>query len=392
MAVPPFYDPLDEREYLAYHAGLAEVAPELAIMAYNHPGAAGGGAGIALLEALVDAVPSVRYLKDSSGDAAAFADLLAHFDDERLRVFNGADSLTFQALAVGARGSVWGAASFAPELAVALFDALARDADLPEAGRRLWELHAPDLRAARTRQLRRRGEGGLRAHRRARRRAAAAHPAAGRRRPRRAALAARPGRDRRCRRVSERLDAVVIGGGIAGLTAAWQLRHRRVLLLEAGDRLGGRLRSEPRGDGWLNFGAHLFPGPGTVIDGLLRDLDLRTLAITDSAMGLALGDRVLTSGPVETYVARLPLTAAERIALARAGVRIRRAVAQRARAASPLEFLGHRDSSRSSSATCRRGSRRSSNAQHTAPPPSPRRSRRAAGSGCSRSSGRARAR
>ena len=86
-------------------------------MAYNHPGAAGGGAGIAQLEALVEAVPSVRYLKDSSGDAAAFADLLAHFDDDRLRVFNGADSLTFQALAVGARGSVWGAASFAPELA-----------------------------------------------------------------------------------------------------------------------------------------------------------------------------------------------------------------------------------------------------------------------------------
>ena len=57
-------------------------------------------------------------------------------------------------------------------------------------------------------------------------------------------------------------DVVVIGGGIAGLSAAWRLRHRDVLLLEAGDRLGGRLRSDPRGDYWMNYGAHLFPAPG----------------------------------------------------------------------------------------------------------------------------------
>ena len=58
-------------------------------------------------------------------------------------------------------------------------------------------------------------------------------------------------------------DVVVIGGGIAGLTAALRLRHRDVVVLEASDRVGGRMRSEAHGDYWLNYGAHLFPAPGS---------------------------------------------------------------------------------------------------------------------------------
>ena len=61
-------------------------------------------------------------------------------------------------------------------------------------------------------------------------------------------------------------DVVIVGGGIAGLSAAWRLRHRDVLLLEAGDRLGGRMRSDPCGEYWLNYGAHLFPAPGSLVD------------------------------------------------------------------------------------------------------------------------------
>ena len=84
-------------------------------------------------------------------------------------------------------------------------------------------------------------------------------------------------------------DVVIVGGGIAGLSAAWRLRHRDVLLLEAGDRLGGRMRSDPCGDYWLNYGAHLFPAPGSLVDGMARDCGLETVPVTGSMMGLAVG-------------------------------------------------------------------------------------------------------
>jgi oxygen-dependent protoporphyrinogen oxidase len=121
-------------------------------------------------------------------------------------------------------------------------------------------------------------------------------------------------------------DVVIVGGGIAGLAAAWRLRDRDVLLLEAGDRLGGRLRSEPHGDYWLNYGAHLFPAPGSLVGSMVRDCGLETAAVTGSMMGLALGSRRLEHGRVETYPLRLPLAFRDRIAFARAGVKIQRAV------------------------------------------------------------------
>ena len=133
-------------------------------------------------------------------------------------------------------------------------------------------------------------------------------------------------------------DVVIVGGGIAGLSAAWRLRHRDVLLLEAGDRLGGRTRSDPCGDYWLNYGAHLFPASGSLVDSMARDCGLETVPVTGAMMGLAVGSTLLTTGRVESYPLRLPLPLREKIAFARAGLKVQRAVARYHRAGRRLGF------------------------------------------------------
>jgi oxygen-dependent protoporphyrinogen oxidase len=133
--------------------------------------------------------------------------------------------------------------------------------------------------------------------------------------------------------MDERREVVVIGGGIAGLAAAWRLRDRDVLLLEAGDRLGGRLRSDPRGEYWMSYGAHLLPAPGSLVDSMARDCDLRTAPVTGGMMGLAVGSTLLDRGRVESYPLRLPLPVRDKVAFAVAGLKIQRAVARHHRLA-----------------------------------------------------------
>jgi len=74
---------------------------------------------------------------------------------------------------------------------------------------------------------------------------------------------------------TEHVDAIVIGAGLAGLTAAHQLsRTRRVALVEARTRVGGRAHSVPAGGGVIEAGATWFWANEPVIRAAATDLGL----------------------------------------------------------------------------------------------------------------------
>ena len=113
------------------------------------------------------------------------------------------------------------------------------------------------------------------------------------------------------------------------------------------------MRSEPRGPYWLNLGAHLFGGPGTLMDRLVKEMGLETRRIPGNRMGLAFRGRVVASGRPETYPFRLPLSWGARLSFVRAGLRLRAAAQEHLRAVRPrpgetaterrARVLAHRD-------------------------------------------------
>ena len=91
---------------------------------------------------------------------------------------------------------------------------------------------------------------------------------------------------------TRRVDAIVVGGGIAGLASAWMLRNRDVLLLEADTRVGGRICSEARGNYWLNWGAHVFAGPESATGRLMQEVGVHAEPVPGELAGLSMNGRV----------------------------------------------------------------------------------------------------
>jgi oxygen-dependent protoporphyrinogen oxidase len=121
-------------------------------------------------------------------------------------------------------------------------------------------------------------------------------------------------------------DVIVIGGGLAGLSAAWRLKHHDILLLESEDRIGGRVRSERRGDYWLNWGGHLYAGPGSATDELFQSVGVTAAPVPGILSAMSLNGKLLKDGPVELYPFRAPMSWKARLAMIRAGAKVRAAV------------------------------------------------------------------
>ncbi|KIW59531.1 hypothetical protein PV05_03974 [Exophiala xenobiotica] len=119
MVVPPFYDPVNY-EQLQELMSEIHAASDLDIVYYNIPSAS--GLTLSPKEIAGLSKVGVKYLKDTSGNAPAFTELVFGLSDQ-ITAFNGWDTLTFYGLAAGCKVLLW--------------DAIAVEGDL-KTGRELW--------------------------------------------------------------------------------------------------------------------------------------------------------------------------------------------------------------------------------------------------------------
>jgi protoporphyrinogen/coproporphyrinogen III oxidase len=99
----------------------------------------------------------------------------------------------------------------------------------------------------------------------------------------------------------------IIGGGLAGLTAAYCLKQRgsRVVIYEASDRIGGVVKSERRGGYLAELGPSSMSPPSPAVAGLLHELGLDSSKVTASP---AARERYIVR---RGKLVRLPMTPAE---------------------------------------------------------------------------------
>ncbi|PWN28671.1 aldolase [Jaminaea rosea] len=142
MVVPPFYERLSFEALQFFLCAVSTACGSLDIVYYHVPSATGLPLTADQMRELAK-IPRMRYIKDTSGNAPHAIDHVCNTAaGQRMAHFNGTDTFTFAALAMGAEGVAWGVASVAPYESVALYQALVEEQDLKQA-KEIWSLLYP---------------------------------------------------------------------------------------------------------------------------------------------------------------------------------------------------------------------------------------------------------
>jgi monoamine oxidase len=122
--------------------------------------------------------------------------------------------------------------------------------------------------------------------------------------------------------MAERCDVVVLGAGLSGMTAAYRLRDRNVVVLEAEDRVGGRTLSSGEPRSWYNLGAQIISSQ-RLID-LCHELGLELISIKDADFAFVVNGRFSRGSRPELLLARMNLPLRQRLDFGLTSLRLRR--------------------------------------------------------------------
>jgi 4-hydroxy-tetrahydrodipicolinate synthase len=125
LVTPPFYYPIDQATVLSFYRRLAEESP-MPVMLYNIPQFTKVVAQPATVATLAHE-GTIVGIKDSSRDFEYFEGLcIATRDLPKFRIFTGSETMLLPSLAMGAAGTICGAANVAPTWVVRICESFSR--------------------------------------------------------------------------------------------------------------------------------------------------------------------------------------------------------------------------------------------------------------------------
>ncbi len=122
MVLPVSYWKLTEAEIVDHYKAVG-AAIDIPIMLYNNPGTSGTDLSVELILRILDEVPNVTMVKESTGDIQRMH-RLHHATGGKVAFYNGCNPLTLEALVAGATGWCTAAPNLIPELNLALWAAV----------------------------------------------------------------------------------------------------------------------------------------------------------------------------------------------------------------------------------------------------------------------------
>ena len=121
---------------------------------------------------------------------------------------------------------------------------------------------------------------------------------------------------------TQQCDVVVVGGGIAGLTAAYRLRDRKVIVLEKENEPGGNSRMRELNGCRYSLGAFLSQGPIAPFTEFFNEIGAEFIPVSGKRHALWTGGKMVHD-PFGAGLNTLPWSAADKQALQKALDRLR---------------------------------------------------------------------